>query len=174
MQEIVRKLQGSTRDRQVSSSSHAELPARSPRCRNHNCCRTPNSMLRIGGWSPSACSSLADLAGLLLHTPTFQFLLGFPYALGVSRNRRRWGPRTSPHRWMWSCAPNLKTQKSSETQKHTDSEVKTRAAAFAVVGHGIFCLGAFQAAFFYNAVIGWQAGGLCQTCLRQIGHRRHL
>ena len=77
-------------------------------------------------------------------------------------------------RWMWSCAPNLETQKSSETQKHADSEVKTRAAAFAVVGHGIFCLGAFQAAFFYNAVIGWQAGGLCQTCLRQIGHRRHL
>ena len=51
-------------------------------------------MLRIGGWSPSACSSLADLAELLLHTPILQFLLGFPqqlydfcnsYALRVSR-----------------------------------------------------------------------------------------
>ena len=69
------------------------------------------------------------------------------------------GPRTSPHRWMWSCAPNLQPksekQRSSETQKHA-AEVKTGAAAFAIVGHGIFCLGAFQTTFLHNAVTGYE------------------
>ena len=136
-------------------------------------------MLRIGGWSPSACSSLADLAGLLLHTPTLQFLLGFPQQLYEIYMRfeclesRMRGPRTSPYRWRWSCAPNLETQKWSESEKHADSEIKTRAATFTIVSLN-FLPRSLPSIFLSQCCnCNRQAGGLCQTCLRLIGHRRY-